>query len=93
MVDLFNKTMDIPTRTYEVYGFDAFKFKVRPVKYLWFVYVRAPFHLMDLSYKQHCSLDAPAPFLTPKPSSQNHHRHRSRPTTTGARRAWTPSSS
>lgn len=29
MMDLFNKTMDIPTRTYEVYGFDAFKFKVR----------------------------------------------------------------
>ena len=29
MVDLFNKTMDIPTRTYEVYGFDAFKFKVQ----------------------------------------------------------------
>ena len=28
MVDLFNKTMDIPVRTYEVFGFDAFKFKV-----------------------------------------------------------------
>ena len=29
MIDTFNKTMDIPVRTYEVYGFDAFKFKVK----------------------------------------------------------------
>lgn len=33
MVELFNKTMDIPTRTYEVYGFDAFKFKVRACRF------------------------------------------------------------
>jgi len=29
MVNLFNKTMDIPVRTYEVFGFDVFNFKVK----------------------------------------------------------------
>lgn len=29
LVNYFNKTLDIPVRTYEVYGFDAYKFKVK----------------------------------------------------------------